>query len=287
MNGLKRVNGWFHKLPKRFQNSILFSMSVVGFASTILTVLGESLRFISDNLWIRIGIIILSTIILAFGYYIVIGNVYKDSVELRIAKTLIEISCGDLFKTPGYKVIGCDTHFDTRVDDVVISKNSLHGKLLLEHANIDDVKIKIEESAKRYGLKKNVDGLYDFPLGTIIRYDSCVDNQTYLMLALTELNKNYESHTNMANYELMLMKMWKEIDRVYASNDVVLPVLGTGISRFDDGPKDKDDLLRCMLCTFNSSGVSLNSKIKIVLYGSTGDIPLYEYKDIFNVISRR
>lgn len=287
MNGLKRVNGWFHKLPKRFQNSILFSMSVVGFASTILTVLGESLRFVSDNLWIRIGIIILSTIILAFGYYIVIGNVYKDSVELRIAKTLIEISCGDLFKTPGYKVIGCDTHFDTRVDDVVISKNSLHGKLLLEHANIDDVKIKIEESAKRYGLKKNVDGLYDLPLGTIIRYDSCVDNQTYLMLALTELNKNYESHTNMANYELMLMKMWKEIDRVYASNDVVLPVLGTGISRFDDGPKDKDDLLRCMLCTFNSSGVSLNSKIKIVLYGSTGDIPLYEYKDIFNVISRR
>lgn len=85
----------------------------------------------------------------------------------------------------------------------------------------------------------------------------------------------------------MLMKMWKEIDRVYASNDVVLPVLGTGISRFDDGPKDKDDLLRCMLCTFNSSGVSFNSKIKIVLYGSTGDIPLYEYKDIFNVISRR
>lgn len=107
------------------------------------------------------------------------------------------------------------------------------------------------------------------------------------MLALTELDKNYESHTNMAKYELMLMKMWKEIDRVYASNDVILPILGTGISRFDDGPKDKDDLLRCMLCTFNSSGVSLNSKIKIVLYGSAEDVPLYEYKDIFNVISRR
>lgn len=287
MNSLKRVYRWFHKLPKRIQDSILFSVSVVGFVSTIFTVLGASLKDVNDNLWIRIGIIILSTIILAFGYYIVVGNVYKDSVALKIAKTPVEISCGDIFKTSGYKVIGCDTHFDTRVDDVVISKNSLHGKLLLEHANIDDVKIKIEESAKKSGLIKNADGLYDFPLGTIIRYDSCVDNQTYLMLALTELNKNYESHTNMAKYELMLMKMWKEIDRVYASNDVVLPVLGTGISRFDDGPKDKDDLLRCMLCTFNSSGVSLNSKIKIVLYGSTGDIPLYEYKDIFNVISRR
>ena len=91
------------------------------------------------------------------------------------------------------------------------------------------------------------------------------------------------------NYPLlsMLMRMWKEIDRVYASNDVVIPILGTGILRFDDGLKDKENLLRCMLCTFNSSGVSLNSKVKIVLYGNSDDISLYEYKDIFNVISRR
>lgn len=117
MNSLKRVYRWFHKLPKRIQDSVYFSMSVVGFVSTMFTVLGVSLEDLNANLW----------------------------------------------------------------------------------------------------------------------------------LALTELDKNYESHTNMAKYELMLMKMWKEIDRVYASNDVILPILGTGISRFDDGPKDKDDLLRCML----------------------------------------
>ena len=157
----------------------------------------------------------------------------------------------------------------------------------MEHANTDDVKQIIEEAAKRAGLTQNEDGLYDFPLGTIIRYDSRVDDQTYLMLALTELDENYKAHTNMAKFELMLMKMWKEIDRVYASNDVILPILGNGILRFDDGPKDKEALLRCMLCTFNSSGVSFNSKVKIVLYGSSDDIPLYEYKDIFNVISRR
>ena len=126
MNSLKRVYRWFHKLPKRIQDSVYFSMSVVGFVSTMFTVLGVSLEDLNANLW----------------------------------------------------------------------------------------------------------------------------------LALTELDKNYESHTNMAKYELMLMKMWKEIDRVYASNDVILPILGTGISRFDDGPKDKDDLLRCMLCTFNSNSAA-------------------------------
>ena len=103
MNSLKRVYQWFHKLPKQIQDSIFFSVSVVGFFSTIFTVLGASLKDLSDNLWIRIGIIILSTIILAFGYYIVVGNVYKDSVALSIAKTPVEISCGDILRLQDIK----------------------------------------------------------------------------------------------------------------------------------------------------------------------------------------
>ena len=31
MNSLKRVYQWFHKLPKQIQDSIFFSVSVVGF----------------------------------------------------------------------------------------------------------------------------------------------------------------------------------------------------------------------------------------------------------------
>ena len=91
----------------------------------------------------------------------------------------------------------------------------------------------------------------------------------------------------MAQYELMLMKMWKEINRVYANNNISLPLLGAGIARFDDGPKYKDALLRCMLCTLNSSGVTFNSKIEILIYGNSGDVQLYEYKDMFRTISRR
>ena len=107
------------------------------------------------------------------------------------------------------------------------------------------------------------------------------------MLAMTELNENYEAHTNMAKFEHMLMKMWSEVNRVYASNNVALPLLGTGISRFDDGPKDKEALLKCMLCTLNASGVKLNSDVKVVLYGNEKDIPLFEYKDMFKSIQGR
>ena len=83
------------------------------------------------------------------------------------------------------------------------------------------------------------------------------------------------------------MKKWKEINGVYASNDVYLPLLGTGITRFEDRPKDRASLLRCMLYTFNSSGVSLNAKVLVVIYGNAEDIPLYEYKDIFCTMLRR
>lgn len=136
-------------------------------------------------------------------------------------------------------------------------------------------------------MEKDSKGLYDFPLGTIIRYNSSVDNHTYLLLAMIKLNNQYEAHTNMAEFENTLMKMWKEINRVYASHDVALPLLGTGIVRFDDGLKEKESLLRCMLCTLNSSGVNFNSKVKIIIYGNNKDISLYEYKDLFYSIQRR
>ena len=212
--------------------------------------------------------------------YFVIGRIYRDKLELMVNNTPVGISCGDIFRTEGYKVIGCDTHFHTAVDDVIISKKSLHGKLVLEHGRIEEIKEAVRKDAERLNLKPDENGLYTFPLGSIVRYDSSVDDQTYLMLAMTELNDNYESHTTMAKYEQMLMHMWKEINRVYASNDIALPILGDGITRFDDRPKNKNALLRCMVCTLNASGRIYNSKIKIVIYGKSKDIPLYELKDV-------
>ena len=278
---LQRIWKWYNDLPNRKKTSITSSITAVGLIATIFTVLGVSVNGWVNNIWLSLLIVVLALIGVYFIAYCIIGKIYKDSVPLIIRQTPVSISCGDIFETDGFRVIGCDTHFDTQVDDVVISKKSLHGKLVLEHGNADEIKKVVEKEAQRQHLSPNNEGLYDFPLGTVIRYDSTKDGNTYLMLAMTELDSNYVAHTNMAKFEHMLMKMWSEINRVYASNDVALPLLGTGISRFDDGPKNKEALLRCMLCTLNSSGVTLNAKIKVVIYGNAKDIPLYEYKDMF------
>lgn len=285
---MKKIYNWYNSLSQQVRDSITVTVAIVGLISTILSILGISLGdWEGSNIWMRIGIVFVAFVVIySFGYF-AIGRIFRDSVSLTIRQTLVSISCGDIFEASGWKIIGCDTHFDTRVDDIVISKKSLHGQLVLEHGKKEEIEAVVENEAKRLGLQRKNDGLYDFPLGTVIRYDSSVDNQTYLMLAMTELNMQHEAHTNMAKFELMLMKMWTEIDRVYASNDIALPVLGTGISRFDDGPKDREALLRCMLCTLNSSGVSLKSKVGVIIYGNVKDIPMYEYKNMFHMTSRR
>ncbi|MGN0621412.1 MAG: macro domain-containing protein [Porcipelethomonas sp.] len=285
---MNRIYKWYNSLSKQIRDSIIISVTILGMISTILSILGISLGDCKgSSLLLRTGIVIVAFLIICAITYITLGRIFNNSVKLTIRQTSVSVDCGNIFEAQGLRVIGCDTHFNTIVDDIVISKKSLHGQLVLEHGSKDEIDKTVEAEARRLGLNKNSDDLYDFPLGTIIPYNSSIDNHTYLMLAMTELNSRYESHTNMAKYERMLMKMWKEIDRVYASQDIALPLLGAGIARFDDGPKHKDDLLRCMLCTLNSSGVSLNSGVKIIIYGDIGDIPLYEYKDIFHTIPRR
>ena len=285
---MSRIHKWYTSLSKRFRDSIFISASLVGVISTVLSILGVSLGDLNGaSIWLRIGIVIATFFLLCIVAYVAIGKIFKNSVSLSIRQTDVVINCNDIFAADGFRVIGCDTHFDTRVDDIIIAKKSLHGQLVFEHGKKEDIEKVVEAEAVRLGLKKNRDGLYNFPLGTVIRYNSSIDNHTYLLLAMAELNLDYEVHTNMAQYELMLMKMWKEINRVYANNNISLPLLGAGIVRFDDGPKYKDSLLRCMLCTLNSSGVAFNSKIEILIYGNSGDIQLYEYKDMFRTISRR
>ncbi|MBO5702887.1 MAG: hypothetical protein J6S71_10665 [Clostridia bacterium] len=285
---MKKIYHWYNNLSKQVRDSIIISTTIVGVVSTILSIIGISLGdWEKSSIWLRIAIVIGAFLIICAITHHIIGRIFRDSINLTIRQTLVSVESGDIFEAQGLRVIGCDTHFDTRIDDVVIAKKSLHGQLFLNHGKIEEIEKVIEKEALRLGISKNDDGQYDFPLGTIIRYDSSVDNHTYLMLALTELNADYEAHTNMAKFEHMLMKMWKEIDRVYASNDIALPLLGAGIARFDDGPKYKDSLLRCMLCTLNSSGVSFNSKVKILIYGDIKDFSLYEYKDIFHTIPRR
>ena len=282
---MKRLFRWFFSLSNRIRDSFYVLMTLIGLLSTLFTILGVSLSDCINNVWGRLGVVVAIFVLSYVVIYGLIGEIFKDSVQLSINGTNIIISYGDIFAVEGWKIIGCDTHFDTRVNDVVISKNSLHGKMMLEHGNISDILGVVEKEAIRLSLTKNENGLYDFPLGTIIRYIRKTDDkdENYLLLAMTKLDDQFKACTNMAEFENMLMRMWTEIDRVYAGHPIVIPLLGTGISRFKDKSKNTEMLLRCLLCTLNVSGVRLNTTVKIVIYDETKRLPFYEYRYMFNV----
>lgn len=287
-NFIKLVYEKYSYLSKQARDSIIIAATLIGATATILTILGISFSTLGiKNIFVGILIVIFLYTFSALVIYFIIGNIFKNSLNITIRNTPISIEPGNIFSSQGMRVIGCDSHFSTIVDDVIISKGSLHGQLVLEHGEKEEIEKAVEKEASRLGLQKNPLGLYYFPLGTIITYYSAIDKSSYLMLAMNELNPQHEAYTYTVQFEIMLMKMWKEIGRVYAGHDVVLPILGSGITRHDDGPKNKDEILRCMLCTLNSSGITLNSKIKIILYDDENKIPLYEYKDIFRSIPRR
>lgn len=274
--------GWFSNLSNRSRDSFCLLMTLVGIVSTLCTVLGLSFgENICESVWMRFGAYIVTLSILYALIYWVLGKIFESSVELAIRGTKITILYGDIFKLSGWKIIGCDSHFDTRVDDIIISKNSLHGKMMLEHGNITDIEKVIDKEASRRNLTKNNEGLYDFPLGTIIRYDNNNNGETFLLLSMAELDADYKAYTNMAKFESMLVKMWTEIDRVYAGHPIIIPLLGTGITRFEDGFKSPESLLRCLLCTLNGCGISLKSEVKVVIYNKLTNSSLYEYMYMF------
>ena len=281
------ILNWYYSRTYQLRDSIEVSLFICTIISTIFTILGVSLSVIEDfGILIKLGILISCFILIVVLSYWGFGKIYSKKICLNFNNTLVEISYGNLFEVEGWKVIGCDTHFDTRIDDVVISKKSLHGQLVLNHGDSDRIYDLVKEEAKKSGINCDDNGLYNFPLGTVIRYNSTVDHQTYLMLSMTKLNSRYEACTDMKTFINVLMTMWKEINRVYASHEIVLPVLGTGISRFVNNNKSEAELLKAMLYTLYNSGVDFNSRIKIVIYGNPKNTSLYEYKKIFSTMMR-
>lgn len=281
---MKKAITWIESNSARISRSLFTSWGIISAISVIASVLGYSIKdipFLKDRGFvIAIFFFIVCYVGLSFCIFYIFGYKSREKVVLNIHGTEVHIKYGDIFQEDGYRVISFDSAFSTQVDDIVISKNSLQGQLVLKPGNKEKIGQLVREEAARRQKTTPQGNTYHFPLGTILRFDDSSDGQKYMLLAFSKLDDEYEAHTDMAQYEATLMTMWKEIDRIYAKHDIVLPILGDGITRFDDGPKDMRTLLHCMLCTLNSSGRTLKSKITIVIYGKA-QIPLYEYKEMF------
>lgn len=205
----------------------------------------------------------------------------KNGINIEIAGNEVNIIVDDLFKQDGIKLIPFNEFFDTKVDDIVISENSLNGQYVEHHANkqvlnqviSSDTKTTLPGPFEAGGRKR-------YPLGTI---KLCED---YALLALTHMDDFNRAYLSFDQYEQCLLNMWIELDRVYAGKQVVIPLLGSGITRFKGQKPSEDDLLRCMLCTLSMSGCKFKSGVLIALAkNSAARMRLYDINDYAEILN--
>ena len=275
------MNLSYFKSLKLWKDSAELGAIILGIIASVMSIAGFSFADIfSNNNWVnRLGLIIASYVIFVFITLIV--NVFnvKNGVTVKIRGITVNVKQGDIFKADGWKVIPFNEYFDTIVDDKIIAHSTLNGIFITSHVeDIDDLRESIANDDESLTLLKRSkkEERWVYPLGRIIAY------QDYMLLAFIFFNEQNMAHLSKSDYERCLMSMWKEVSRIYAGRPIFLPLLGSGITRFDDIPeKSNADLLRCMLCTLKTSGENISQPITILLTEAImKEINIYEVKGI-------
>ena len=269
------------KSPTQWKDSMGIAFAILAAIETILGISGIPLNsvMINQKWWEILFIVIGTYLIMVFCVYIMISFVTRRGISIKVNGITVKIQQDDLFMLDGWKVIPFNEFFDTTVDEDIIVKSSLNGEFILKH--VDSIKalkkaINTDEGSLLNAMK-TPDNRYKYPLGRIKRYGN-----NFMLLAFTHTDEQKMARINMRDYFYCLMNMWKEISRTYANRPVCLPLLGSGITRFDDMPnKCNIDLLKCMIFSLKASGENINQTVTIVLSKEVmSSINIYEVKGI-------
>lgn len=275
-NNLKKT---VSMLPKILIDSIKVAFAILGGVGIVISFTSFSLGSVG-KLPAQIGVVVVAYIILIIGTMYVKYKLSKSAITLNIRGMKVIVKEGDILASTGWKLIPFNEYFDTQVDDVIIAHSSLNGKYIdsLGDDDREALKLAISDDNKsplsRHNLSDGAKTRYE--LGTIKVF------QEVMMLALTHFNEQNEAHTNRAEYEHTLRKMWKEIRRTYQGKPINIPLIGGGITQFEDmTDKPNDQLLRCILCTLRTSSVTFDENVQITIIltkKALETVNLYELK---------
>lgn len=263
---MEKQNKFFQfKSVQLWKDSILAGFGIFGFISAVMGVCGYSFAVLCDDL---VKSVILTVTALLCSYLIAALFLWwsvRKRITVKIRGINVTVCQGDLFEQEGKKVIAVDDAFSISEDDAIISHSSLHGKLIKrfkDNYELNEFKECVERAKA------------DASLGSVIQY------KDYILFAMSHLNEDYEAHIINSNYESLMHKMWQGVGRVYSYKPIYLPILGDGITRFDDVSEkpSPSQLLKCMLCSLKTSNVQIKGPITILIYDRINQINLYDVK---------
>lgn len=228
-----------------------------------------------------IGLVVLVFLIILYCILWWFSN-KKTHINLNIEGSPVEIKFGDIFKEEGLKVIAFNEYFDTLVDNKVIAENTLNGffiKNFIENVSLFDEQIYNDLHLQEKVIGTNENRLLGkktkYKLGSIFKYES-----QYLLTAFSRFDDKNRAHLSMQDYISCLLEFWNEIDIIYAGRTIVIPLLGSGITRFRGYENvSEQELLELILWSFKVSRIRFRypSKVSIVVgYDKKDKVSLFQ-----------
>ena len=167
-----------------------------------------------------------------------IDGYLKDSVTIKsnVIDPPVSIEFGDLLQKDGWKAIGANDFFDSQVDEIIISSNTLHGKVLQDYwqsatdnwdqaveIELEQIKASTEERQRGKGLR--------YPIGTTVSAIAS-DGSKFFFVALGKTA--LVDGTTKANAEDIILAVRGLLKKARArcSNEpLYIPLLGSGLAR--------------------------------------------------------
>ena len=226
--------------------------------NTISIIVNKMLSFIL--IWLFISAV--------YGLYLI----FRKSVTIKGKDYIVEVKYGDILKIPANckKVINFDECFTTSVGQLPgeIKPDSICGQYL-NQKNDSELKLSMNKLILELGIKpekkkSEYQGKDRYKSGTIIPYEDD------LLMAFAMLDSNGRGRfLSIKEYVDCLFYLWKEIDKYYGQKDVCVPILGSGITRFEDGSDrilSQQELLDIMIHSYKlyAHKIKRPNKLKII-----------------------
>lgn len=232
------------------------------------------------NIFIARGLLFL--VLLALSAFVSwIYSLIRRKVKIKGNNYSIVVEYGDLLRKENcQRVINFDECFTTKVGlgPADIKKDSICGKYLMRNPGLDVPALISASGVKPSRRKSKYKNLPCYEPGTI------VPNGDDLLMAFTRLEESGSSMKfTVEEYLKCLSRLWEEIDKYYCNKDVCVPVLGSGIARFENGNSSsipKHELVDLMITSYKLSPHKLKSShaLHIVCWEPSDDFSMDRVK---------
>lgn len=267
---------------------IIFTLwGIISLFDPLDEVLQDNVSFVCKLL---IGILVLF-IVFVITLIIAACIVYRSKkvcVGESLTKKSVYVKYGDMYSPDiiekGYNgkrviVVPVNRCFDTIVDDHLVSHNTQHGQVFQKLYDAkkftpDSLNSKIYDILKRNTAYKDLT-IKEKPEGNRKRYDvgttvnlQIDDNLSYYLLGFSYFDEHLNAHTSKDDFVVAVQKLIEFCNQNAQGYPVILPLLGSGLSRTNIG---LNDILHYLVDAFAINKDIINNDFYIVVWKGDKD----------------